>query len=154
MYVRQDQDRRPEASAAGIVGSDFAITHARLAHRYRNDTGTSRAGRRPRRASPTALGFEIGMLGEEIGDLGLSGLSQQAAGGLPEDFTKLCGVRSAGMRTLKAAQGRWLVFRAASFMNPRWLQLSVDERIRQRYPQCRLDLVTGAPPTIQSRRWE
>jgi hypothetical protein len=58
------------------------------------------------RTSPTVLGFEIGMLGEEIRDLGLGGLRQQAVRGLPEDFTRLCGARSAGMRTLKAAQDR------------------------------------------------
>src|ERR1700738_3699969 len=35
------------------------------------------------------LGLEISMLGEEIGNLGLDGLSQQAACALPQDFGEL-----------------------------------------------------------------
>jgi hypothetical protein len=35
------------------------------------------------------LGLQIGMLGEEIGDLGLYGLRQQGASPLPENFSEL-----------------------------------------------------------------
>jgi len=38
---------------------------------------------------PTVLGLEIAMLGEEMRDLGLYGLSQQGARALPEDFSEL-----------------------------------------------------------------
>jgi hypothetical protein len=63
-------------NAAWTVVSDFAITQLRLARRYKAGSGHML----PKipgadNTSPTILGLEIGMLGEEFRDLGRYGLS-------------------------------------------------------------------------------
>jgi hypothetical protein len=75
--------------AAGTVGSDFAITPPRLAHRYKAGTGHNFALRKiADNTCPTVLGLEIGMLGEVIRDLSLR-LEPHGACALPADFSGL-----------------------------------------------------------------
>src|SRR5215468_276847 len=86
------QDRGREANAAGIASCNLTIAYTRLADRDRADTGQDFAFRQMAVAHNTlaaVLSLKIRMLGKKIRDLGLYGLSQQAARALPQDFGEL-----------------------------------------------------------------
>jgi hypothetical protein len=83
------QDRRREADAGGIVGAGLAVAHTRLADADRADAGHHFApGQMAVADEPLAaiLRLEIGMLGEELGDLGLDSLGQQGTRPAAQDL--------------------------------------------------------------------
>jgi hypothetical protein len=85
-------DRGREANATGIISRGLPIMHARLADRNRADARHDLAFREvavAHKALAPVRDLEIGMLSEKIRDLGLYGLSQQAARALSQDFGAL-----------------------------------------------------------------
>jgi hypothetical protein len=73
------QDRGREADAGGIVGGRRTVAHARLPDGDGTDAG-HHLGQMAVANQPLAasLRLQIGMAGEELGDLGLDRLRQQA----------------------------------------------------------------------------
>ena len=85
------RDCRREPDAPRIVSGNTAISHARLTHGDRTDAGHHLAlGQMPvaNDADPSIVGLQIGMLGEELGDLGLDSLSQKGARPIAQNLGK------------------------------------------------------------------
>jgi len=139
------QDRGPEPNPLGR--GRLTVAHAGLAH-----ADWANAGQHlPLRQMPVAhealksvRGFERGVLGEEIGNLGLDGLRQQGAGALAQDI---------GQRIGKAVWlGQLEVVMIRQGVSHLWWRSggSNTPTIRRFIPSGRLQLLALPRPTAAS----